>query len=714
MKKFIISFLLISELVFAQSGSSGKIQSLLKEINKGDSNLKVDALNSLSNLYYRESTPLGAEYAAKAYRLARELRYTKGEAVALRNMGFGYYLINKTDSALLSYDKSIQLLDLLPDFNEKAACYNNYGLIYWRKGESIKAFDYYRKAKNLAEQTGDSLEVSKALNYTGLVYWKWGDLSLSLDYFTKALKIKEQIADDFETAVTLNNIANIYNELGEYSESLIYSNKALKLSEKINDKYGQGRALNNIGVSYFKQKDYEKAKDIQLKSLAVKEASGDKSGVGYSYSNIGDIYFDLKNYNKAIEFFEKSLQIRNQLKDSYGISSVLIKLGKAYQNLGNFDQALAHYNRSLEIARKEGIKENEKENYLGFSSLYENQGDYKKSLDYYKLYNQLHDSIYKKENRDKLAELRINFESEKKEREIILLTKENELRQLQINKQSQQYNILITVSVFGILMMAAYFYFQNKRKLLLEERNRNIEKHAEELKELNASKDKFFSIVVHDLKSPFHGLLGFSGLLADEFDSLTKEQVRRYVNNIRTSTKNVYGLVENLLDWSRMQIGRYEFTPGQLDLKKEAGTVKSLLDNNAAAKNIKINLIVAEEVFLNADIKMVHSIFQNLLSNAIKFTNSGGQINISSNSLGAFQEIIVADNGVGISPENIKRIFKIDTQFTTPGTADEKGTGLGLLLCKEMVEKHGGTIRVESELNVGTKFIFTLPSFKNS
>lgn len=713
MRFFLISILLISGFAFCQTGSNNKTQSLLKEISKGNSTAKVDALNSLSNLYYRESTHLGTSYANKAYTLSKELKYTKGEAVALRNIGFGYYLVNKADSAVLAYSKAIQLLDLLHDINEKAACLNNLGLVYWRRGEAIKAFDYYRQAKNLAEKTNDSLEISKALNYIGLVYWKWGDLSYSLDYFTKALRIKELIEDEFETAVTLNNIANIYNELGEYSESLTYSNRALRISEKTNDKYGQGRALNNIGVSYFKQKNYEKAKEIQLKSITVKESQGDNSGLGYTYLNIGDIYFDLKNYNKAIEYYDKSLKIRNLLKDNYAISSVLIKLGKAYQNLNNMEEAFSHFNRSLEIARKEGIKENEKDNYLGFSSLYEKQGDYKRSLEYFKLYNELHDSIYKKENRDKLAELRINFESEKKEKEIALLTKENELRQLQINKQSQRYNILITLIVFGIFLTAAYFYFQNKRKLLLEEQNRNIEKYAKELQELNASKDKFFSIVAHDLKGPFHGLLGFSNLLADEFESLNKDQVRRYVNNIRSATKNVYGLVENLLDWSRIQIGRYEFAPGKIELKKEAEEVKTLLANNAAVKNIVISNKVDEAVFVTADVKMIHSVFQNLLSNAIKFTKASGEITFTAKEAGNFTEITVADNGIGISPENIERIFKIDTQFTTNGTAGEKGTGLGLLLCKEMIEKNGGTIKVESEVDKGSKFIFTLPTFIN-
>jgi len=709
MKKLILLFF-FAGLAVCQSGSQ-EIQSLIKQLDKAYDKQKVDILNRISFVSYRESTPAGTEYANKAFSLAKSIRYSKGEAVALRNIGFGLYLANKTDSAMLVYNKAIDIFNLTQDIKEKAACFNNIGLIFWRKGESIKAFEYYRNARKLSEKTLDSLEIARSLNYIGLVYWKWGDLSLSLDYFTQSLRIKEALDDKFELAVTLNNIANLYNELKEYKESLSYSNRALKISESINDKYGQGRALNNIGVSYYCLKNYEKAKDVQLKSLAVKESSGDKSGIGYSFLSLGNIYFDLKNYSKAIEFYEKSLQIRNQLNDSYGISSVLISLGKTFQKLGNTEKAVEYLNRSLEIAKRQKIKDTEKNNYLCFSSIYEAQGDYQKAYFYYKLYNELEDSLYNKENRDKLAELRINFESEKKEKEIALLTKENELRQYQINKQSQQYNILITVLIFGVMMIAVYFYFQNKRKLLLEERNRDIEKHAEELKELNASKDKFFSIVAHDLKSPFHGILGFLGMLADELDSLSKEQIRRYVNNIRTSTKNVYDLIENLLDWSRIQIGRCEFTPVKLDLREEVEAVRELLANNAVSKGIRILDKVPANVFLDADRKMARSIFQNLLSNAIKFTNPGGEVTISCRNSGENREIIVADTGVGLEPEETGKIFKIDTQFTKTGTAGEKGTGLGLLLCKEMIEKHGGSICVESIINQGTKFIFTLPQY---
>jgi len=708
-KEIIIILVIISGLVFPQNNYNSRIQDLEVKLSQVNGTTKVDVLNELSFYSYRESTQKGIYYSSQALSLAYSINYVKGQAIALDRRGFGYYIMNKMDSAKMLYQKAFPIIEKEQILKEKTSWLNNFGLICWREGEINKALDNYRNAQKLAIRINDSAEVARSLNYIGLVYWKWGDFSRALEYFSQALKIKDKLQDDFEIATSLNNIASTYNDLKEYQESLKYSNKALKIAEQINDKYGIGRALNLIGVSQYKLRNFSKAKEIQFRSLAIKQASGDKSGVGYSYSSIGDIFFELKNYNKAQGYYNNSLAIRKELKDYYGISSVMIKLGQVYVKLNNLDLAKNYYLQSLEIAKKERLKDVEKNCYLSISNLYEIKKDYKQSFFYYKLYDQLSDSIWNKENRDKLAELKINFESDSKEKEIALLTKEKELDQLQLSRQAQRYNILIIFSLFCLLMTVTYFYFQNRRKLLLEEKNKNMEKYNDELRELNASKDKFFSIVAHDLKSPFQGLLGFSNLLCNDLDSLSREQIKHYADNIRISTRNVYELIENLLDWSRIQVGRFEFAPDEFTLNTEAQKVVTLLHGNASKKGITISNTIPQDIIVKADHKMLHCIFQNLLSNAIKFTNANGQIVLSAESSGKMINIKIADDGVGIKKEDIVKIFKIDTQFTTTGTAQEKGTGLGLLLCKEMVEKHGGSIDVESEPGKGSVFYFTLP-----
>lgn len=253
-------------------------------------------------------------------------------------------------------------------------------------------------------------------------------------------------------------------------------------------------------------------------------------------------------------------------------------------------------------------------------------------------------------------------------------------------------------------------------KELLEERtqeldtlNKYLSDSENMLKEINDSKDKFFSIVAHDLKSPFNGLLGFTKILLEDFDELPPEMLRGYIANIYTTAKNVYTLIENLLEWSRIQTGKMDFSPVKMDLFDEVKYTVELLNNNAKNKNISLVGNVPEGTIVCVDNNMIHSVMQNLISNALKFTREGGLVEIISRDAGDFVEVTIADNGIGIKESDLWKLFRIDVQHTTQGTAKEKGTGLGLILVKELIEKHGGKIWAESTEGVGTKFIFTLP-----
>jgi PAS domain S-box-containing protein len=239
-----------------------------------------------------------------------------------------------------------------------------------------------------------------------------------------------------------------------------------------------------------------------------------------------------------------------------------------------------------------------------------------------------------------------------------------------------------------------------------------IKKYTKELEELNANKDKFFSIISHDLRSPFQGLLGLSNILAEEFDNLSLDEIRLFSSNIHNSTKNLFSLLENLLQWSRIQTGKLELKPVKTDLQEEILYNINLLKGNASKKNIEIINEITKSVFVYTDLNVLNSTLQNLISNAIKFTNPGGTITISMKTSEDFIELTVSDNGVGISKDNIEKLFRIDKQFTTPGTERESGTGLGLTICKELLEKQGCKIWVTSELGEGSNFSFTIPKFQ--
>jgi PAS domain S-box-containing protein len=237
----------------------------------------------------------------------------------------------------------------------------------------------------------------------------------------------------------------------------------------------------------------------------------------------------------------------------------------------------------------------------------------------------------------------------------------------------------------------------------------SLRENEKQLIRLNADKDMFISILGHDLKSPFTSLLGLSGALLEDFNKLNNDEIVYYLNHINKAAQNTYNLLENLLNWTRAQSGKIPFNPQIISFDNICNNTIAVLFPGADAKSITINYNAADITEVFADIDMVKTILRNLVSNAIKFTNKNGVINISTIKTQRGTTISVSDNGIGIEPDNLAKLFDISQVLSTTGTSEETGTGLGLLLCKEFVEKHGGKIWVESEIGKGSIFYFSLP-----
>jgi PAS domain S-box-containing protein len=229
------------------------------------------------------------------------------------------------------------------------------------------------------------------------------------------------------------------------------------------------------------------------------------------------------------------------------------------------------------------------------------------------------------------------------------------------------------------------------------------------LLQLNVDKDRFISILGHDLKNPFNNILALSEILTEEIESLNADEIGEIAKNINKSAKITNKLLEDILMWARTQHGKIPFKPQKLNFADICKNILEILNPNAKAKNITINYSKSDQINVLADIDMLKTVLRNLVSNAIKFTNSGGSININAKGNPENVTISVSDNGIGLTRDNIIKLFDISEIVTTTGTANETGTGLGLLLCKEFVEKNGGKIWVESEVGKGSDFMFTLP-----
>lgn len=238
---------------------------------------------------------------------------------------------------------------------------------------------------------------------------------------------------------------------------------------------------------------------------------------------------------------------------------------------------------------------------------------------------------------------------------------------------------------------------------------KKVEERTSQLRDLNATKDKFFSIIAHDLKNPFNALMGFSSLLIDDYDAFDDDERKDLIQTMSDASENAYKLLENLLEWSRSQTGSIKWFPEFIQLDKIANLTIDLLKNQAMNKDISIKGVVPANLTAYADGNMVTTVIRNLMSNALKYTPKGGEVKLYANQQKDHVEVTIEDNGVGIRKEDLDKLFRIDVNFSTNGTNNEMGTGLGLILCREFVEKNGGKIWVESEEGKGSKFKFTLP-----
>ena len=297
----------------------------------------------------------------------------------------------------------------------------------------------------------------------------------------------------------------------------------------------------------------------------------------------------------------------------------------------------------------------------------------------------------------------------KAKKTISLQNKKLEIQQSKIEKHqillenSNQKFRERTIELFGKMIDL------KKAKKTISLQNEELEKQQKLLGELNASKDKFFSIIAHDLRNPIAGFLNLTDILSANFDAFSKSENKDFIDVMNQASKQLYNLLENLLQWSRSQTGSMSFEPKYISVKKMINETIDALLINIENKQLKVSIKADEKTIAYVDENMITTVIRNLISNAIKFSPQGESIIVRCTQKDEFIVLAIIDNGVGIKKEDQNKLFRIDQHITTPGTADEKGSGLGLILCTEFVEKNGGKIWVESEINKGSSFMFTIP-----
>lgn len=645
------------------------VDSLLSLGTKIKESERADLYLSLSSESMNDSAK-SIYYAKLALESAQKTRQSSKEAKALCQMGETLLQFNENHSAITYVERAIEIYAQLKDSLSLANCYRVIGNCYQNMDHGDQAIANYIEGLKLCEK--DTAITNRILNNIGSTHARLKNYSQALDYFKKALRLNTLTKSQAGMAVCYNNMGEVYLAIGK-PDSALYSYKM----------------ANHI----------DKKPEFQAKTL----------------NNLGGIYLNYRDsIGKALECYRQSWNIFRHLGMYQYEAEFKQGLGVIYFRTGKFGQAIDAFNSSNELIDKFNRGYKLKANNMRLlSTVYEKNGDYLSALKYMKLFNQYSDSIAQKEKTEKLAMLEKQYETEKKEAQIAKLQARQELTLIQLRKNKQLKQLgLATAFLLSLLVLFIVMKYRDKIKSnkILEEKNRVIEKSEQELRILNASKNKFFSIIAHDLKNPLHNVLGYSHLLSQDYNLFTDEERRKFATDINRSTNNIFRLLQNLLEWSKSQTGRLNFSPAVVDyqrlLDNSLGVLKSLADQ----KKIRITIENDPELKIYADPLMMETVLRNLINNAIKFTPEGGQIDVSAKVNDGEVLVSVKDTGVGISEEESKNLFRIDSKVKRKGTNNEDGSGLGLILCQEFVTKHNGKIWVESTPGRGSEFYISIPA----
>jgi two-component system, sensor histidine kinase and response regulator len=578
-----------------------------------------------------------------------------------------------------------------------------------REKDNIKALAYATEAKDLAELLRYNKGLAHSLENLGWILYRKGDYTKSFDLSSQALKINEQLADRAGMARCLINLAAIHYEQKQYPNAINHFKEAYRVSEGAGDKKTMARSLNNIAYSFLQMNRVDSTYNYAKLALAISQQVGDKYMVAFAMRTIGDVYMEKKDISAALENYLLCLKISVEEGNTFLKVSTLHRVGKVYKELREYDKAINYFRQNLEVAEKYGYKEELERTYKLLADTYSSKKDITNAYLYQTKYIAIHDSLYEQRQSEKITLMQAQFNDEIKQAQIELLTKEAQLNEEEIN--SQKIWLYFSIGCVSLLLILAFVLLYANRynslaKRELQEKNKAINSQAQQLKNLNATKDKLFSIISHDLRSPLASLqavmelVGTPGLNQEEFINITRV--------LKRNLDSVHEDLDNLLMWAQTQLKGFQAVPEPLQLRELAEEKINLFKEVASAKQISITNNIQPETVVLADRNHISLALRNLLANAIKFNQPGGNILMNSREVGEMHEVSVTDSGVGISIEDQHKLFNAETHFTKPGTNKEKGVGIGLLITKEFIERNNGSIWVTSELGKGTTFTFTL------
>jgi len=651
----------------------------------------------------------------------KEFTDLKNQGIDTNSVWDLYHLFEKT--VQVDTELSLEIAETLFDFYRKknsvigvSETYKLLAKLYTLNGNYTKAMQNYELA--LAE-----FEKFDQHDYITSIYNDYGFfLGFYLDDFDKAANIlnrgidvienhrKYKIPRDTNAAIQIYaSLGNLYSIQDKYELALNNFLRCVELAEGGSLSFTLGQTYGNIGLNYaymgmpdsalyyYYLSEYEIHKlfetDLLIPNL--------NSTLANQYTLVAQLFKDQKqfdsaryNANRAIEYSEKDGNM-SKIGNGYKV------LGDIYYAENNHKMAESSYLRAIKILEEIDFKDDLRYSYSALAEMYENQGRYKEALEYLKKHRETVFNIFQENMKEEVENVQHQLEIERRENERLQLVNQNELNELKIGQQNSQIiggSILLVIMLISTSIMISLY-----RRI--KQSNKKLEATIEKLDFANNTKDKLFSIIAHDLKGPLSGFAGIASVLKSNFSKLPSEKVYENIKVLDSSSVKLFGLLENLLMWARAQSGNIKPKFDEYSIKDIVNEAIEEVSTASEAKSIRIITEIPDDILVAVDKDMAKVVIRNVLHNAVKFSFENEEIKIQAqNYIDGKVLLTIADKGVGISSDLQDSIFRIDKKVSTLGTKNEKGTGLGLNICKEFIELNGGEIKFESIEGEGTTF----------
>lgn len=593
-----------------------------------------------------------------------------------------------------------------------------------RESEQELALKYALEAETLSHSSQNISEESLAKENIGWIYYRRGNWLKSFEYTVEAYELAIQSKNNNVAARLLNSMGALFYEQRNFIQAIDQFKKAYLFSKQEGDLYTQIRSLNNVAFSFSQMEEYDSALFYANFSKRTNQKSGSPYLTAFANRVIGDVHYNRGQYDSAAIIFKSSLEDSRIQNVKTTEASVTHRLGATYLKLGRLGDAEKILKEGIRVSEENKFLDELAKNHKFLSQVYAAKGEIKKAFEEQSIYLILNDSLVDKGSRDRIALLQGMFQENLDKSELDLLKAQNE-NQAQRLKLIKRNNWIVGVGVVLIFGLMVWLYVLNRnikkynnylleQKTKIKEQNKDLEAKSIQLEKINETKNKLFSILGHDLKGPVGQVKSVVDLLMEGV--LSREEFDQLVKVLYKDIDTVHSTLNNTLKWSMSQMEGFKIKKSSFNLSEIVDSNITLIGPQLIEKNISISNDMPDKVKVFADSDLMEVVIRNIMNNAVKFSNRNEKIEITVSIENQLVKWCVLDHGIGMTQKQIKEILAKDYTITNSqqGTEMEKGSGLGLQLCKEFIRMNEGDIFIESAEGKGTKICVTIPEIDST